>query len=153
MDASTSVSRIVKAPRKAVYQAFVDPNALAKWLAPETMAGKVHHFDPRVGGEFLMSSTYQDPANSPGGKTTQDTDTFRGRFVELVPDQKIVWAINFESPDPGFAGEMRMVMTFTDAGDGTEVTILCENIPPGIKPQDNEEGTRQSLAKLARLLE
>jgi len=94
--ASTRVSRIIKAPRKAVYQAFLDRDAVASWLPQETMSGHVHTFDPREGGEFRMLLTDQDPKHSPGGKTSEDTDTFQGRFVELVPDEKIVWATELE---------------------------------------------------------
>ena len=151
--ASTRVSRIIRAPREAVYQAFLDRDAVAAWLPPETMSGQVHAFDPREGGEFGMSLTYQDPRHSPGGKTSEDSDTFQGRFVELVPDEKIVWVVEFESQDPGFAGEMRITWSLEDAEAGTEVTVLCENIPQGVRPEDNEMGSRSSLQKLAALLE
>jgi uncharacterized protein YndB with AHSA1/START domain len=154
MSTSTKVSRIIKAPRHAVYKACLDPGALAKWRVPENMTAHVHAFDAREGGTYRMSLTYQDPQQSPGGKTSKDTDTFQGRFVELVPDEKIVEAIEFESQAPGFAGEMTMTTRLADAdGGGTEVTILCEDLPAGIRPQDNETGTRQSLHKLAALLE
>jgi uncharacterized protein YndB with AHSA1/START domain len=151
--ASTRVSRIIKAPRKAVYQAFLDRDALASWLPPETMTGHVHAFEPREGGRFRMSLTYQDPKQSPGGKTSEDTDTFQGRFVELVPDEKIVWVTEFESKDPGFAGEMRITFSLEDADGGTEVCVVCEDIPKGVRPEDNEMGCRSSLKNLAALLE
>ena len=85
----------------------------------------------------------------PGGKTSEDTDTFQGRFVELVADE----AIEFDARDPAFAGEMKMTTLLADADGGTEVTILCQALPPGIRPADNEAGTRQALHKLAALLE
>jgi uncharacterized protein YndB with AHSA1/START domain len=151
--ASTKVSRIIKAPRKAVYKACLDPDALAAWRVPDSMKARVHVFDAREGGTYRMSLTYRDPKQSPGGKTSEDTDTFQGRFVELVADEKIVEAIEFDSHDPGFAGEMKMTTRLTDAEDGTEITILCEDLPAGIRPEDNETGTRQSLRKLAALLE
>jgi uncharacterized protein YndB with AHSA1/START domain len=151
--ASTNVSRIIKAPRRAVYKAFLDPDALAKWRVPDNMTARVHAFEAREGGIYRISLTYRDPKQSPGGKTSEDTDTFQGRFVELVPDEKIVEAIEFESHDPGFAGEMKMTTRLADADGGTEVTILCENLPAGVRPEDNETGTRQSLRKLAALLE
>jgi uncharacterized protein YndB with AHSA1/START domain len=88
-----------------------------------------------------------------GGKTSADTDTFEGRFVELVPYEKIVEVIEFESRDPRFAGEMKITTTFTDTNEGTNVTILCEDIPAGIGPEDNETGSKQSLQKLAALVE
>ena len=151
--ASTRVSRIVKVPRKAVYQAFLDRDAVATWLSPESMTGHVHTFDPREGGKFRMSLTYQDPKHSPGGKTSEDTDTFQGRFVELVPDEKIVWVTEFESDDPGFAGEMKITFGLADADGGTEVVVLCEDIPKGVRPEDNEMGCRSTLQKLAAFLE
>jgi uncharacterized protein YndB with AHSA1/START domain len=151
--ASTRVSRIVKIPRKAVYQAFLDRDAVATWLSPETMTGHVHTFDPRAGGTFRISLKYQDPKHSPGGKTSEDTDTFQGRFVELVPDETIVWVSEFESDDPGFAGEMKITFSLADADGGTEVVVLCEDIPKGVRPEDNEMGCRSTLQKLAAFLE
>jgi uncharacterized protein YndB with AHSA1/START domain len=117
------------------------------------MTGKVHGFDPREGGIIRMSLTYQDPSQSPGDKTTADIDTFQARFVELVPDENIVWAAEFESDDPDFAGEKRVSFSLADAEGGTEVVVLCDNVPQGIRLEDNVAGCRSSLEKLARLLE
>lgn len=154
--ASTTVTIVIDAPREDVYRAFLDPDAVAEWLPPDGMSGRVHRFDPREGGGFRISLTYLNPADSPGGaggKTSEDTDTHRGRFVELVPDERIVEVVEFESDDPGFAGEMRVIVTLADVDAGTEVTFRCENIPSGIRPEDNEAGSRSSLANLAALLE
>jgi uncharacterized protein YndB with AHSA1/START domain len=115
------------------------------------MTAKVHAFEPRAGGGYRMSLTYTDGGGT--GKTSDDTDSFEGKFVELVPDERIVEAIRFDSPDPQFSGEMRMTSTLADSDGGTLVTILCENLPPGIRLEDNELGCQQSLAKLARLVE
>ncbi len=150
---STRVSRIIKAPRRAVYQAFLDPVSIVSWLAPDNMRGHVHVFDAREGGIFRISLTYQDQVHSLSGKTSEDTDTFQGRFVELIPYERIVEVIVFESQEPRFAGEMRMIVSFGDADGGTEVTVLCEDIPEGIRPEDNEMGCRESLQKLAALFE
>jgi uncharacterized protein YndB with AHSA1/START domain len=136
--ASTRVTEIIKAPRKAVYQACLDPDSVAAWRAPDNMKGHVHAFDAREGGTFRMSLTYQDPKHSPGGKTSEDTDTFQGKFIELVPDEKIVEVIKFESRDPRFAGEMKITTSFTDTDEGTEITVLCQDIPAGIRLEDNE---------------
>lgn len=151
--ASTQVSKIIKASRKAIYQACLDPDAVASWRAPNTMKGHVHVFDAREGGAFRMSLTYQEPEHSPGGKTSEDTDTFHGRFIELVPSEKIVEVIAFESQDPRFAGEMTITTSLTDTNEGTEITVLCQDIPAGIRPEDNEMGSQQSLQKLATLIE
>ena len=154
--ATTSVSRVINAPRQRVYQSFLNGDAVASWLAPEGMRAIVHRFEPREGGEIRMSLTYLNVEESPdgkGGKSTSDTDTFRGKFVELIPDEKVVWLTEFESPDPAFAGAMTLIWSFTDADGGTEVTVRCENIPSGVRPEDNEEGSRSTLEKLAAFLE
>src|SRR5687768_7863078 len=104
---STRVSRIIKAPRESVYRAFLDREAVAAWLRPPEMIAHVHDFDPREGGRFRMSLTYKNPAASPRGKTSEDTDTYQGRFAQLVPYEKIVEIIEFESQDAAFAGEMK----------------------------------------------
>jgi uncharacterized protein YndB with AHSA1/START domain len=150
--ASTRVSRIIRAPRPAIYQACLDPGALAQWRVPDNMTAQVHAFDAREGGTFRMSLTYRDPPQSAGGKTVPGTDTFQGRFAELVPDEKIVEVIEFESQDPRYAGEMTMTTSFTDTSDGTEVTVLCADIPAGVRPEDNAAGTRQALRKLAAFM-
>jgi uncharacterized protein YndB with AHSA1/START domain len=151
--ASTQVSRIIKVPRAAVYQAFLDADAVASWLAPDNMSGHVHAFDAREGGTFRMSLTYRNPDLSPRGKTSRDTDTFTGRFSKLVPGERIVQVVEFESDDPGYAGEMTITWTLADSQGGTEVTALFENLPPGVRPEDNEEGSRSTLRNLAAFLE
>ena len=150
---STRVSKVIMAPRQAVYQACLDPDAVAAWRAPAGMKGQMHVFDAREGGAYRMSLTYQKPELSPGGKTTADTDTFHGRFVQMIPCEKIVEAVQFESDDPRFPGEMTITTSFADTDEGTEITLLCENIPAGIRPEDNEMGSRSSLENLAVFLE
>ncbi|MEO6215065.1 MAG: SRPBCC family protein [Sphingomonas sp.] len=146
------VSRIIKAPRATLYAACLDPDMLARWRAPDRMSGVVHSFDARVGGSYRMSLLYK--ASKRGtGKTSSDTDSFTGRFVELVPDEKIVESIAFESDDPAYAGAMTLTTSFEDVPGGTNVTLKFDGLPPGIRPEDNETGTRQSLAKLAALVE
>lgn len=146
----TEVSVLIAAPRLTVYQACLDPEALVRWRVPDAMTGEMHAFDPRPGGGFRMSLTYQDPQQA--GKTAGATDTFEGRFAEVVPGEKIVEVIEFESDDPRFAGQLRMTTSFADAAGGTQITVRCDGIPAGVRPEDNETGTRQSLRKLARLL-
>jgi uncharacterized protein YndB with AHSA1/START domain len=151
--ASTRTSRIIKAPREALYRAFTDPIALAAWLAPDGMTGKVHEFDARVGGGYQMSLFYPSSEHVYRGKTSAREDRFTARFVELMPPSKIVQTISFDSKDPAFSGQMTMTVTFQERGGGTEVTIFFEHIPPGIRPEDNDAGTRSSLEKLARYVE
>lgn len=151
--ASTRVSRHVNARRRDLYKAFVDPEMVASWLPPGTMQCVVHEFEPRVRGRLRMSLTYANATDGPGGKTTADTDTFDGRFVELVPDKRIVWLVKFESEQPGMSGEMLVSWELADADEGTDVTVTCDEIPEGIRPMDNEAGSVASLAKLAQLVE
>lgn len=149
----SEVSRIINAPRSKVYQAFLDPLVVTEWLVPDNMQAHVHVFEPRQGGRFRISLKYLNPEDSLRGKTSGDTDTYQGQFVALVPGERIVEAIEFESQDPGIAGVIRMTVSLVDVGGGTRVSLLFENIPAGIRPEDNEEGSRQSLKKLADLLE
>jgi uncharacterized protein YndB with AHSA1/START domain len=153
---STRVSAIIKAPRELVYGAFLEPDAVASWLPPDGMRGHIHTFEPHEGGKFNMSLTYVDRPDTPSGKTSEDTDTFEGRFVELLPYERIVWVVEFKSDQPDLAGEMTITWHLTDAGGkdgGTEVTALCEDIPRGISLEDNETGSRSSLQKLAAFIE
>lgn len=151
--ASTRTSRVIKAPRETLYRAFTDPAALAVWLSPGEMTGKVHEFDARVGGGYRMSLFYPPSEQEYRGKTSEREDRYTARFVELTPPSRIVQAITFDSANPAFSGEMTMVATFEARDGGAEVTILFEHIPSGIRPADNEAGTRSSLEKLARYVE
>ena len=116
------------------------------------MTAKMHEFDLRPGGRYRMSLTYADPKGAPG-KTTADTDTFEGRFVELVPDERVVEAIVFEAAEAKFGGVMTLTSSLADAEGGTLVTMEHRNLPAGVRPEDNELGTTMSLRKLAALLE
>jgi uncharacterized protein YndB with AHSA1/START domain len=151
--ASTRTSRHIKAPRAAIYRAFTDPAALAAWQAPDAMTAQLHAFDARVGGGYVMSLFYPAFEQESRGKTTEREDRFTARFVELTPPSRIVEAITFDSADPAFAGEMIMTVTLEESDGGTKVTIAFDRIPPGIRPEDNDAGTRSSLEKLARYVE
>lgn len=148
----TRVSRRVNAPRAAVYRALLDPDAIARWRVPDGMSGQVHEFDAREGGGFRVSLTYDAPVGT--GKSGPHTDTYHGRFAELVPDEKVVEVLEFETEDTATAGVMTMTTTLTDAeGGGTDVLIVHEGVPDAVPAGDNETGTRMALANLARLLE
>ena len=149
-----SVTRLVQridAPRAAVYRALLDPEAVAVWMVPDDMTSEVHRFEPRVGGAFRISLTYQSP--DAAGKTTAHTDSYHGRFVALVPDEQVVETLEFESSDPSMQGEMTVTFTLRDAAGGTEIVAEHAGVPAGIPPADNELGWRLSLGKLARLVE
>jgi uncharacterized protein YndB with AHSA1/START domain len=151
--ASTRNSAVIRAPREAVYRAFTDPAALAVWQAPGEMTGVVHEFDARVSGGYQMSLFYPETEQEARGKTAAREDRFTARYVELTPPSRIVEAITFDTTDPAFAGEMTMAVTLAERDGGTEVTLVFEHLPAGIRPEDNEEGTRLSLEKLARFVE
>ena len=148
-----TVSRIIRASREAVYRACLDPGALVRWRVPDTMTGRLDFFEAREGGSYRMCLTYQDRGHSPGGKTSEDTDVFVGRFIELIACERIVELVEFESSDARFSGEMKITTRLAEVAAGTEVAMIFEGLPAGIRAEDNESGTRQSLRKLAALLE
>jgi uncharacterized protein YndB with AHSA1/START domain len=148
---STEVRRWIRAPRARIYQALLDARAVAAWMVPDGMTAHVHAFDPREGGAFRVSLTYDAPERA--GKTTGHTDTYRGRFVKLVPDEQVVRVVEFETADPALQGEMTDAITLRDADGGTEVRGVHDGLPPGVAPADNELGWRMALDKLAALVE
>jgi uncharacterized protein YndB with AHSA1/START domain len=147
-----TASRLVKASPGAVYNAFADPAVLARWLPPKGMRARIERFEPHPGGSYRMVLTYDDPATAPG-KATVDSDIIEGRFVALDPVERIVWEVGFVSDDPAFAGTMTVTWRFKEVRDGTEVTVLCENVPAGIGKEDHDAGLRSSLENLARFIE
>ena len=148
---STRVSCRVNAPRAAVYRMLVDADALARWRVPEGMSSEVHAFDAREGGAFRISLTYDLPTGT--GKSGSHTDTYHGRFLQLVPDERVVEEFEFETGDPALRGTMTMTTTLAEVAGGTEVVVLHEGIPDAVPADQNEEGTRMALAHLARLVE
>ena len=147
----TRVGRRVNASLERVYAALVDANAIATWMVPSGMTSHVHAFEAREGGAFRISLTYDAPTGT--GKTTAQSDTYHGRFVKLVPNQQVVEVVEFETKDPALLGEMTITITLADADGGTEVVAVHEGLPDGVSTADNETGWRESLAKLAALVE
>jgi uncharacterized protein YndB with AHSA1/START domain len=154
---TTRITRRVNAPRANVYRALLDASAIAKWKVPTGMTSHVHAFEPREGGTFRVSLTYDAPTGT--GKTTAHTDTYHGQFVELVPNERVVEVVEFETTDPALQGEMTITWTLTDAADadgaggGTDIHAVHEGLPPGVSPADNDLGYKSSLDKLAALVE
>jgi len=149
----TRNARVIRAGPEALYSAFLDPAALVEWLPPGRMTGHIRDFDARVGGGYRMSLFYPEDELESRGKTAEREDAVAVRFVELSPPMRIVEAIRFASDDAQFQGEMIMTATFEPRRDGTEVTLVFEGLPPGVRPADNEEGARLSLEQLAARLE
>ena len=149
--ATTRLSRVIRAPRARVYRALVDPADVTRWMVPEGMVSHVHSFDAREGGTFRISLTYDAPTTA--GKTSAQTDSYHGTFVQLVPDSKVVQRIEFESDDPAMQGPMTVSYVLADVDGDTELVGVHEDLPPGVSPADNELGWSMSLDKLARLVE
>jgi uncharacterized protein YndB with AHSA1/START domain len=149
----TRAARIIRARPEALYAAFIDPAALVAWLPPAEMTGVIHEFDARVGGGYRMSLFYPADERVFRGKTADREDRVDVRFVELAPPYRIVEAVSFVSADPALSGEMTMTITFEAVPGGTAVALVCENLPPGLRAEDNEEGSRLSLEQLARRFE
>jgi len=147
--AATRTSRIIRAPAEALYAAFMDPAELIAWLPPAGMTGRIHSFDGRVGGGYRMSLFYPPDEPLPRGKTSAREDVVQVRFVELAPPRRIVEAVRFVTADPALLGEMTIMVTFDAVPGGTEVVFLCTDLPPGLRPEDNDAGARLSLEQLA----
>lgn len=149
---TTRMVRRIQAPPERVYEALIDPEAVQQWMVPDDMTSRVHSFEARDGGTFRISLTYDD--QSTAGKTEGSTDTFKGRFVKLVPGREVIQVIEFDTDDPELSGEMTITYSLSEAEDGgTDVTGIHENLPPGVSPDANELGWRMSMDKLARLVE
>src|SRR3954467_1786856 len=139
----------IAAPREAIYRALIDPAALAAGRAPGEMTGVVHEHEARVGGGYVMSLFY--PESEPErGKSGGREDRFRGRYLELIPGERVVEAVTFESAESAFGGELTITTTLVERPGGIEVTMAFAGLPAGIRPEDNEAGTRSSLEKLGR---
>jgi len=148
---TTTISRHFDAPRARVYAALVDAEAIRQWKVPREMTSEVHAFDGREGGGFRISLTYTSPDRT--GKSTAHTDTYTGRFELLVPDELVVEVDQFETADPSMQGPMTITIALADADGGTELVATHEGLPPGVRPEDNEAGWRESLDRLAELVE
>jgi uncharacterized protein YndB with AHSA1/START domain len=148
---STTISLYIHAPREAVYQALLDAQAVATWMVPDGMTSRVHAFEPREGGAFRISLTYDNITST--GKTSAHTDTYHGYFASLIPNEKVVEVMEFESADPAMQGQMTITFSLTAEDNGTHLHAAHDNVPPGISSADNETGWRMALDKLARLVE
>jgi uncharacterized protein YndB with AHSA1/START domain len=149
--AATRIRRLIGAPRERVFDALVDPEAVARWRVPAGMSAEVHRFEPREGGEVRVSLTYEAPDRA--GKSSGRTDTYHGRFVTIVPNELVVEVDEFETDDPALRGEMTMTIRLSDADGGTELVAEHDGLPEGLAPADNEAGWTESLARLAALVE
>ena len=148
MPRTDRASRVIPAPPERVYAAFVDPEALASWLPPEGMRARFERFDPRPGGSYRLVLTYAD-ASRARGKATADSDVVEARFVDVVPEVRVVQEVDFVSDDPAFAGTMTMTWEVSAVDEGTRVDITADDVPDGISAEDHAVGLASSLANLA----
>ena len=116
------------------------------------MTGRFERFDPRPGGSYRMVLTYRN-GDASRGKATPDSDIVEARFVELVPDVRVVQAVDFVSDDPAYAGTMIMTWEVTRVDGGSRVDITADHVPDGISAEDHAAGLTSSLANLASYLE
>jgi len=134
--------RVLRAKPDRVYRAFLDPDAMVKWLPPNGFTGKVHHIEPAVGGTYKMSFT---------NFTTGHSHSFGGTYLELVPNERIRHTDRFD--DPHLPGEMQVTVTIQQGPCGTELSIVQEGVPEVIPPDACYLGWQESLALLAQLVE
>jgi uncharacterized protein YndB with AHSA1/START domain len=133
-----------------VFDALVDRDALEAWLPPEGMTGRFDRFDARPGGSYRLVLTYSEPPESPG-KSSADSDVVEARYVDIVPGDRVVQAVDFVSDDPAFAGTMTMTWAVRAVDDGgTLVEITADDVPDGISADDHAAGMASSLEHLAR---
>lgn len=134
--------RVLRAPPERIYRAFLDSDAIAKWLPPYGFTCKVHHLEAKVGGTFKMSFS---------NFTTGKAHSFGGEYVELVPHQRIRYTDKFD--DPNLPGEIQVTVVLTKVSCGTEINIVQEGIPEVIPTEMCYLSWQESLAQLAVLVE
>jgi uncharacterized protein YndB with AHSA1/START domain len=139
---TVKLHRVLKAKPERVYRAFIDPDAMAKWLPPNGFTGKVHQMDATVGGSYKMSFT-----NFSNGQS----HSFGGEFVEIAPGERLVYTDKFD--DPNLPGEMRTTVTFKAVSVGTELNVVQEGIPDVIPIEACYLGWQESLTLLKLLVE
>ncbi|OGA47558.1 MAG: polyketide cyclase, partial [Betaproteobacteria bacterium RIFCSPLOWO2_12_FULL_62_13] len=134
--------RVLRAAPERVYRAFLDADAMAKWLPPNGFTGKVHHLDPKVGGTHKMSFT---------NFTTGKSHSFGGKYLELTPNERIRYTDKFD--DANLPGEMQVTVSLKKVSCGTELNIVQEGVPDVIPAEACYLGWQESLAQLAKLVE
>lgn len=139
---TVNLHRVFKSKPERVYRAFIDPDAMAKWLPPNGFTGKVHDMDARVGGSYKMSFT---------NFSTGSSHSFGGEFLEMVPNEKLRYSDRFD--DPNLPGEMTTTLTLKEVSVGVELTVVQEGIPDMIPVEACYLGWQESLMLLANLVE
>ena len=142
MPGTVKFHRVLRTTPEKLYKAFIDPDAMAKWLPPYGFTGKVHSMDARVGGGYRMSFTNFSSGNS---------HSFEGKYTELKPGERVCYTDQFD--DPNLPGVMQVTVTLKKVSAGTEINIVQEGIPDVIPAESCCLGWQESLAQLAQLVE
>jgi uncharacterized protein YndB with AHSA1/START domain len=142
MPNTVRLHRVLATKPEKVYRAFLEADALAKWLPPNGFACTVHHLEPKIGGTFKMSFR---------NFTTESSHSFHGEYVELVPNERLRYTDKFD--DPNLAGEIQVTVTLNKVSVGTELHIVQEGLPDVIPLEACYLGWQESLRNLARLVE
>jgi uncharacterized protein YndB with AHSA1/START domain len=142
-----TAAKVIRASAAAIYRALLHAEARRVWLPPKGMTGRIERFDPRTGGDYRMVLTYEDRGAT--GKSSDNSDVVAARFLELVPNERVVESVQFESEDAAFAGTMMMTWTLTKVVSGTEIRVTAEDVPDGISAEDHQAGMQSSLDNLA----
>jgi uncharacterized protein YndB with AHSA1/START domain len=142
MPSTIRLHRVLRAPPDRVFKAFVDPDALVKWMPPNGFTAKVHHIDARAGGKFKMSFT---------NFSTGSSHSFGGDYQEVVPGKSLRYTDKFD--DPNLPGVMQMTITFKRVSTGTELNITQEGIPDVIPAEACYLGWQESLTLFTKLVE
>ncbi|HJU10111.1 MAG TPA: SRPBCC domain-containing protein [Candidatus Binataceae bacterium] len=152
MTRTDSATRTIKASPETIFRALMDPDAVVAWLPPAGMRGQIYAFDPRQGGSYRMALVYEAGHSAPG-KSSEHTDVVQGQFLQVVPCERVMKAVKFESKDIAFDEAMLVTWLPAVSPQGTKVTVICENVPPGIREEDHDVGLRSTLDNLATFVE
>jgi uncharacterized protein YndB with AHSA1/START domain len=152
MPRTDRVSRVIDAPVARVFNALMDRDALERWLPPHGMTATFERFDPTPGGSYRLVLTYADPTAA-RGKSSADSDIVEARYVDIVPNDRVIQAVDFVSDDPSFAGTMTMTWAVRAVDGRSRVEITADNVPDGISADDHAAGLTSSLDNLARYVE
>jgi uncharacterized protein YndB with AHSA1/START domain len=134
--------RVLRATPERVYRAFLEPDALVKWIPPDGFTGKLHHLEAKVGGTYKMSFT---------NFSTGSSHSFGGEYLELVPNERIRHTDAFD--DPNLPGEMQVTISLKEVSCGTDLSIVQEGVPDVIPPEACYLGWQESLRLLSHLVE